>query len=971
MTDRPSGTVTFLFTDIEGSTQLLQDLGDLYAGVLANHFDILRDALAAHGGHEESTEGDSIFVVFPGAVEAVQAAIEIQRSLGAHRWPDGASVRVRMGLHSGEAAYGTDGYVGIDVHRAARISAIAHGGQIVVSASTAALVSQSLPADVSLQSLGPHRLRDLSQAEELSQIVAPGLDREFPPLRSLDSVPHNLPVQLTSFIGREADLAEVANLLSENRLVTLTGVGGTGKTRLAMQVSAERVHDFSDGVWVVDLGPVTSGEMVDNAIGTALGVRDQPGRALIEAIGDALHGREVLIILDNCEHLLAASADVVSAVLRAGPAVKVLATSREGLGVAGEVTVGVPPLSGPAPSAKTAHEVVAYDSTVLFQDRAALARPGFKITDDNAEAVGQICRMLDAVPLAIELAAARVRVLSPQEIVEHLDDRFRLLTGGSRTAVARHQTLEATVAWSYDHLSDGERLLFSRLAVFGGSFTLEAAKEVTESSGIDGWDVLDLVSGLIEKSMLILDSEDGAKSRYRLLETLRQYAMGRLMESGTADLFRRRHAVFFADLAERGDLSLHGADQEDWFHALEREHDNFAAALSWTLDADEGDLFLRIAGSLGYFWGEIGHWEEGRHWLMAGPVTDETQPANLRAKALIAAVTVIVPENPERALEIARQALDLSQAVDEDGLAAAALREMGYASIHMFLPEQAVSMLEKSLELFRSIGERWGEASSLGAMSNALSHLDPDKAAKLSRQSRGVFEELGDRLATAENLYVGGAVANRQDDPRYAIELIEKALDLYRQLGSSIGQGHSLHVLGRAMASLSQPSEARGAFQEALTLLTNVGDAHCSARVQSDLGLLDLDEADPARAEERFRDALVMSSRVDDKLNIVWALEGMAQTPQATRNIERATILMAAAGQLRETLETPRSREEERRRQRRLNDLGNQPDSTSFAAAWKRGEEMDQDQAVTYALGRSPTADAASVGSPRHPTSRT
>jgi len=954
MPTRPTGTITFLFTDIEGSTRLLQHLGDQYADVPTAHFEILRNALASHGGHEEGTEGDSIFAVFPGAVEAVNAAVDAQRRFGEHSWPSDTSVRVRMGLHSGEAAYGADGYVGIDVHRAARISSAANGGQVLLSASTATLVAKTLPVDVTLQTLGSHRLKDLGEAEQLSQVLAPGLDMSFPPLRSLDLVPHNLPVQLTDFIGRADELREVSRLVSESRLVTLTGVGGTGKTRLALQVGAEVVGDFPDGVWVVDLSPVADGEMVDNAVAAALGVRDQPGRSLLETIGDAVRTRKTLIILDNCEHLVRSSADVISEILRAASHVRVLATSREPLGVPGEATVAIPPLNAPPQSATTANALAQYDSTVLFENRAALARPGFRITDENSEAVAQICRSLDAVPLAIELAAARVRVLSPSEIADHLEDRFRLLTGGGKTAVPRQQTLEATVAWSYDHLSDTERLLFSRLAVFAGSFTLESAEAVTESGGIERWDVLDLVTGLVEKSMLVVDSDDYAKSRYRVLETLRQYGMIRLVETGTADLFRRRHAVYFADLAERGDRQLRGPSQGEWFTTLGREHDNLAAGLTWTLDAEEGELFLRTASALGYFWGQMGLWEEGKRWLLAGPTMDETQPIGLRAKALIQAVTVVVPEDPDRALEIAKLARELSQAANEKHLAALALNAMGYVSLLMFLLDEATSLLEESIAMFRSLGDRWGEAVALGALSNAISYAGGDSAADLSNQSLRIFEELGDRLGTAESLDRGSKIADDQDDARHAVELSERALDLYLQLGSSIGQGHSLLALGRATAQLGQPTQARQSLHESFKVLTEVGDARCSARVEYELGSLDLGEDDLTGATERFREALVMSSRIDDKLNIARALDGMGQIALANGDSEYAAVLFAATEQLRDPLKVPRSREEQRRHEGRLETLRRGSTASSLDAAWVRGEDMDTEEAVAFALEYSP-----------------
>ena len=950
MTDRPSGTVTFLFTDIEGSTNLLQRLGDGYAAVLAAHFQILRAALDRHGGIQESTDGDSLFAVFPSAVEAVGAAIDAQRELNEHEWPEGSRVSVRMGLHSGEATHRRAVYVGLDVHRAARISAVAHGGQIVTSASTTALAAQATPPEVLFRDLGDHRLKDLREAEHLSQVVAPGLGTEFPPLRSLDVVPHNLPVQLTNFVGREAELAEVGRLLSDSRLVTLTGVGGTGKTRLAFQSAAEVVHDFPDGVWAVDLAPVADDEMVDNALAAAMGVRDQPGRSLLETIGDVLLNKKTLIVLDNCEHVLAISAELVSSILRSGSGVKVLTTSREALGVTGEVTYPVPSLRAPPSSTTSAEEMMGYDSVVLFEDRAALVRPEFKITDGNAQAVAQICRRLDAVPLAIELAAARVRVLSPSEIADRLDDRFRLLTGGDRTAMPRQQTLEATVTWSYDQLSEEERLMFSRLAVFAGSLDLQAAEEVAGSDGIEKNEVLDLVTGLIEKSMLVVESEDEAGTRYRLLETLRQYARSRLIESGDVEEFRLRHARYFADLAEKGDEALRGPGQLEAFHGMEREHSNLTAALTWTLGAGESELFLRIASALGYLWGEIGHWEEARRWLFAAPVSDDTQRPDLRAKALVASVRVTVPEDPARAREIAEQALDLSKASGEDRLAASALRAMGFATTHMFLPEEAVSLLEESLAISTSLGHRWGEAEAFGLIANALTYKESDEAAALIERSLRIFEDLGDELQAADSLYHTAAIANSQNRASQAIEPIGKALSLYHKLGAVVGQGHSLNELGQTMTFLSRRVEARDAFLESLTLLNEAGDAHCSAQVQRYLGMLDLYDGHLASARERLREALGGSLRVDDTLSVVAAMEGIGHLAAMEESAERGAKLFGAANRMRDAIKVIRSFDQKWFRSRGLDELHKQLDDSSFSVAWERGAAMSRDEAIAYAL---------------------
>lgn len=948
--EQPTGSVTFLFTDIEGSTKLLGRLGDRYADVLVDHFGILRDALAAHGGVEQGTEGDSLFAVFPGATRAVRAAVESQRALGEHDWPNSEPVRVRMGLHSGEATVGHDGYVGLDVHRAARISSVAHGGQIVASSSTVALSEQALPDDIGFTDLGAHRLKDLSLPEHLSQVVADGLEADFPPLRSLDAVPHNLPIQLTHFIGRDTELAEALGKLEGSRLLTLTGVGGTGKTRLALQAAAAAVHDFPDGVWMVDLGPVSEADMVHNALAAAMGVRDQPGRTLLEAIEDALRNKTTLIILDNCEHLLEVSAQVSAALLRASSDVKILATSREALGIAGEATYPVPSLSAPPASATTADAVKRYDSAVMFEDRALLARPDFAVTDANAEAIAKICRRLDAVPLAIELAAARVRVLSPAEIADRLDDRFRLLTGGDRTALPRQQTLEAAVAWSHEHLSETERVLFARLSVFAGSFTLRAAECVTAAGDIAEHEVLDLVTGLVDKSMLIVQTAGAAETRYRLLETLRQYARDRLIEYGAAEEFRKRHASFFAGLAETGDPMLRGQQQRFWFDKLAAEHDNFTTALTWSLGAREPGLFLRIAASLGYLWSELGHWEEARRWLLAEPVFDDEQPARLRAEALTVAVPVIVPEDPERARDLARMALELSRATDDEQLAARALHNMGYATIHMFQPEAALPLLEEARDVYTRIGDRWGEALVLGTLANALSYLESNHALETGKQSLSIFREIGDGLLTAEGLYRQAAIAVRHARPDPAIEWLDEAIELYEELGTRVGLGHSLQILGEARAMQGGTAEARDAFHKSLRLLSEAGDAHCSARVRRDLGSLDLSEGDVSSARNLLREALAESARVGDKLNTAWTLEVVGRLVAVEGDPEKGAVLLGAADGLRDTISAPRIAGEELEHNAVLEELQDRLDDHSFEDAWNRGRALDGEAAVAYAL---------------------
>jgi class 3 adenylate cyclase len=478
MSDLPTGTVTFLFTDIEGSARLLQHLGERWKAVIEAHQQLLRTAFQPRGGYEVRTEGDAFFVVFSDAADGVAAAVDAQRALSAHSWPEGAEVRVRMGLHTGEPELGGGDYVGLDVHCAARVSTCGHGGQILLSQRTRDLVAPSLPAGVRLRDMGAHRLKDLPQPEHLFQVVIDGLPADFPPLKSLSAHPNNLPLQLSSFIGREQEMAEVQRLLGTTRLLTLTGIGGTGKTRLALQVAADRVDAYPDGVWLVELAALTEPSLMPQAVAGVLHLREETGRTLSETLGDYLRGKQLLLLLDNCEHLIQPCARLTELLLRTCPHVQVLATSREALGILGEVTWRVPSLPVPDPRrlrqdkagivSDPVAALIQYEGVRLFVERCTAVLPSFTVTSQNAPALAEVCHRLDGIPLAIELAAARVMALPVEQIAQRLDDRFRLLTGGSRTALPRQQTLRALVDWSYELLSEAERVLLRRLSVFAG-----------------------------------------------------------------------------------------------------------------------------------------------------------------------------------------------------------------------------------------------------------------------------------------------------------------------------------------------------------------------------------------------------------------------------------------------------------------------------------------------------------------------
>lgn len=630
----PSGTVTFLLTDIERSTRVCEARPDLMRDAVARHYDILDRVVAEHGGVRpiEQGEGDSLVAAFTGASAAVAAALVAQRALLTEPWPAGIEFElgVRMALHSGEAEL-RDGrfYTGPSIVRCARLRAMAHGGQVLISSTTADLLAGNLPDTASLLPLGVHRLQDLRESERVFQVAHPALPADFPPLRSLDVLPNNLPRQVSSFVGRAAELAEVDGLVAANRLVTVVGPGGGGKTRLALQVAAGIADRYPEGVWWADFATVTDAAVVPRTVMTALGLFDARGLEPADRVVTYLRDRRALILVDNCEHVLDATADLVERILGSCPEVSIIATSREALRIGGEVAWRIPPLSLPDDLTGPSADLLSSDAVALFAARAGEARPTFSLDVSNLPIVAGICSRLDGIPLAIELAASRIRSLSPARILAALDDRFRLLTGNTRTALPRQRTLEASVEWSHALLTGPERSLLRRLAAFAGSFTLGAAEEVCAGDGIEAWEVLTLLSDLVDRSLVVFDGE-----RYRLLQTIRDFASGRLVDAGEAQSVRDRHAAWFVTQAEAGGAELEQGPRPDLLDRLEADHDNVRGALAWVLERGDHERGLRLVAALATFLTTHGHYSEGQEWHRRALAAAPAEPTLLRARAL-------------------------------------------------------------------------------------------------------------------------------------------------------------------------------------------------------------------------------------------------------------------------------------------------------------------------------------------------
>ncbi|MBV8727885.1 MAG: adenylate/guanylate cyclase domain-containing protein, partial [Candidatus Eremiobacteraeota bacterium] len=649
----PTGTVAFLFSDIEGSTAHWEARVAQMKAALRRHDELMRNVIGKHGGYVFKTVGDEFCAAFSSVVSALEAARDAQETLGAQDWSAVDGLRVRMAIHTGLSDERDGDYFGPAVNRVARILATAHGGQVITSGAAAELVHGHLPAHVSLRYLGSHRLRDLAQPERIYQLVAPGLQNDFPPLRSLETLSNNLPIQLTSFIGRRTEAREVEELLSRSRLVTLTGAGGIGKTRMALQVAANVMDGYVDGVWFVDLGEIAGPDLVPSAIASVLRVDDPGGsRPLMDSIILSLKDKNALIILDSSEHVIAAVANAAESILSRCQSVKVLATSREPLGVVGEQAYVMPPLEVPSRSQKiAADEAIKYTAVALFVERARAALQDFALTDDNAPIVSEIVRRLDGIALAIELAAPRIRALRIDQLAHRLDERFKLLTTGRRTGAQRQQTLRATIDWSYDLLTDAEKTLLRQLAIFRGGWTLDAADAICVAARFVDWDVLALLSALVDKSLVVAELKE-EEQRYRLLESTREYARERLEEAGEAEAVASRHAQFYHGSADRLAAAYWETNRDVWFMKARRELENYRAAIDWGLTRGEAAAAgAAIVASLGALWLESLP-REGRPLTETAlrSLKDDAAP-DIRGRLLLSAVylDVVVGSGAERA----------------------------------------------------------------------------------------------------------------------------------------------------------------------------------------------------------------------------------------------------------------------------------------------------------------------------------
>jgi predicted ATPase/class 3 adenylate cyclase len=911
----PVGVVTLLFSDIEGSTRLLREVGAAFEELLAEHDRVLRTVWSECGGVEVRNEGDAFFVAFADPARAVEAATAAQRALREQAWPAGSELRVRMGVHTGSPRVRDDDYWGVDVHYAARLCAAANGGQVLLSESTAALV------DVAVEDLGEHALKDFPSARRIFHLPTDGRGSEgFPLPRTLTTGRTNLPDQLSSFVGRERELLELRMLLAHSRLVTLTGPGGVGKTRLALRLGAELLDGSGGGVWFVDLAPVLDPRLVALTVAAGLRVPVPANREVLEALHEALGDRRLLVVLDNCEQVVESAAELVAGLLTRCPGVSVLATSREPLRFAGEQVYRVPPLSTPQTSADPA-ELAESEAVQLFLERAAEQRCRFALNAPNAPAIARVCRRLDGIPLAIELAAVRLRSMTIDDLDARLDHRFALLTGGSRTSGPRQRTLQALIDWSYRLLTDAERNALARLSVFAASgFDLAAAEAVCGVAGASPFETLDHLDALVDKSLVQADDSSGTV-RYRLLETVREYAAARLAERGEAEAANARlaHRDHYLTLAEMARPHLTGPDARQWHARLSAEHDNMRVALAESLHDADPEPGLRLATALAPFWRARGHAIEGGRMLRAQLERAEArQPTLQRGYALHEASDLLecVLGDYPAAMTCAEEALAIARSQHDDRLATDALRVIAWIELRQGDCASSLAHGEEAVDIARSLDDHYLLALLLAGRGAALSNLGRDA---------------------------------RPD--------LEESLELARQSGNRSLTALALGNLAYFEVLAGELDSARDRLEEALAISTEIQEVQHVPGTSTNLGFIYHLQHDRAGAVRLFTEALISAQEVGEHESIAVALLGLALTAS---DPETAAMLHGAADAVREQLGSALDPLEAQSREAHHLRLRTELGGNTFQTAYSTGHAYPLSEAITVALRNRPAAPRGS-----------
>jgi len=882
----PKGIVTVLFTDIEGSTKLWESAPEKMKIALQRHHAILQDAITSNGGAVFQIIGDAFCAAFSTAPAAISAAATAQRSLHQEPWDLPFPIRVRMGIHTGEVEPAksdspSGGYASNQtLIRVARILSAGHGGQVLLSLVTKELLDNLLPVNTELRDMGKHQLKNLVRPAHLFQLIVEGLPSDFPPLNTLDSYRHNLPVQLTSFIGREKEITDVIHLLERARLITLVGAGGMGKTRLSIQAASKVLDQYPDGVWLVELAPILDPLLVPRTTAIVIGLRDEPQRPVIDMLCDYLRDKQMLIILDNCEHLADACAQLADKILHAAANVRILASSREALGIVGETIYLVRSLQLPdmLQNSLTVESLSQSESVRLFIERALVTKQNFTLTTENVSFIAKICHRLDGMPLAIELAAGKMRALSAQKIAQRLDDRFRLLTGGSRTALPRHQTLQAVIEWSYNLLPSHEQTLFRRLAVFVNGWTLEAAESVCSNEDsmakatLKEEDILELLTQLVNKSLVVTEEAHG-EIRYHMLETIRQFGNDKLVEANESEFLRDRHLEYFLQLAETAEPHLIRSEQLEWLARLDVDYENLRAALEWSLSKESPEFSLRLCAALGMFWFIRSHWIEGSRWLKSALSKKSKSPDSAEKAARVKALY--------QDAELAQNLDDLERMKDSAGLSLTLAQEsfdkrdiaiarfyVGNSSRRRGNDEIARQLILESLAEFQEIKDLYWEVYAYNLLNLIRIRQDDLRLSEesLFTQALEIARKAGERSNLAEALLNYSRwllIFNRVNDAQKYIEELDMLLQQMGANRSSISQ------LFAQIALLNNDyREAKSFYIQAQTRFGLLGERNQRSSVIEDLGLLEMEQGNLDQAQIHLQEALTTAREIEKKASI-------------------------------------------------------------------------------------------------------
>lgn len=949
MLNPPEDTKTFLFTDIEGSTKLAQEFPDKLQTELEKHHVILRNAIESNNGFIFEIIGDAFCASFTNPFDAVKAASDAQSGLSREKW-DEVPIKVRMGIHTGPAEWNGKRYIGyITLARTQRIMSAAYGRQILISNETYINVKDKIQNEISFRDLGERRLKDLIQPMRIYQVISKELPSDFPPLKTLDARPNNLPVQLTNFLGREKDINEIKKLLSDSHLLTLVGPGGTGKTRLCLQVAADIIDDYENGVWFIDLAPLKDGTLLPQTIAQAIGIKEESQQELTKTLINYFKEKEILILLDNCEHIIESCSNLSGELLINCPKLKIMATSREMLRINGETVYYVTSLELPdMDSDNSMDSLTQFESVKFFIERALSVKPGFQVTNENAPAVAEICFKLDGIPLAIELAAARVKVLSVEQICERLNDRFKLLISGSRTSLPRQKTLKALIDWSYDLLTEKEKILWRRLSVFAGGWTLEAAEEVCWDENLNYDEILDTLSQLVDKSIVIYNE---TLYRYKMLETIRQYGEEELETNSELEKIIIKHLDYYLSLAEISKNKLIGSEQKEWMEKLDSERSNFQVALVTSIVRGCIEKGVRLATGLCRYWETRGYNSEAKNWLEEFLSSSEDLPVMEKANALQWSGTFEwITGNYSHAQTFYEKSYEIQKQLNNKQGIAVSLNNLGLVLNITGRYEESKILTEQSYDLFKELGNKPLIADSLLNLGSTYINLnDYERAKSAFEECLDLYREIGDKRGIGMILNNLGSIYGLKNDYESSRAYLEDSLSIQRELKDNRSISMTLGNLGAILSYQGYYKKAKEYLEESIKINTELGDQKGLASSMNTLGFIKYTEEDISNALYLHRESLKLRIKISNQTGINMSILGISESISDSDPV-KASLLLGATEEALYSIKEETEKEVQYRFEKTILRLKEKLGEEKFNEAFDSGKDLNIEQASELAL---------------------